>query len=118
MCNALLESVRTIDADHIGGTKKLKMLEKKTKKHLNWAALYCIRGNRLIFIMAAGTLKLSRDIFYDEYAHMACVIVTRELCNMKGCLLLYGDKKKTREVNYQKVCCFFPAERDKTDTVG
>jgi len=47
--------------------------------------------------MAAGTLKLSRDIFYDEYAHMACVFVTRELCNMKGSLLLYGDKKdKTR----------------------
>lgn len=73
--------------------------------------------------MAAGTLKLSRDIFYDEYAHMACVIVTRELCNMKGGLLLYGDQKKKkkdkkRKVHFQEVCCFFPAERDKTDTVS
>jgi len=25
---------------------------------------------------------------------MACVFVTRELCNMKGSLLLYGDKKR------------------------
>lgn len=37
--------------------------KKEKKTHLNWKALYCIRGNRLIFIMAAGTLKLSRDIF-------------------------------------------------------
>lgn len=39
------------------------MLKKRKKTHLNWEALHCIRGNRLIFIMAVGTLKLSRDIF-------------------------------------------------------